>query len=261
MIATCPRFAGCKPKSIRDTCLSDLPTYDPNLYRLLSALESDAVEVSIRVNEAQLLQSAVSEFDAYAEKHLSLIAAKYQLRDFEALLHNKAVAMQGAVIPVQDAKREAACRTLSELLAVRAQITLTNEENLWQAGFKILHQLRERSDFWLKQATHQVTAMSSALGLMPHQALERNIRTLLRVSRISMSELARRSGVDRKTIYKWMSGLTSPDLEYLSAVAGAFTKELQREITVEDLRDGNLTEEAILARPLIQQSKSRTATV
>lgn len=128
MIAVYLRLAGCKQKSIRNTYLSDL-SYDSNLYRLLSALESDAVEVSLRVNEARFMQSAVSQFDSYAKQHISLIGAKYQLRDFGALLHNKAVAIQGMIIPIQDAKREAACRTLSGLLTVRAQIALAGDEH------------------------------------------------------------------------------------------------------------------------------------
>src|SRR5579885_753151 len=230
--------------------------------RLLSALQSDAVKVRIEIDREKYLEQALTEFDQYAEVQLSLVVSEWHLKEYEDLLLHKALQLSAIAIPVVDGQREAARAAVCSLLTIRAKIDGAEEQVMWGTGLELHKLLATRSHLWRDRAAERIGAGGSTM--QPHEILHKTIHMLLRLAHIRMTKFAKKSGVNRATIYKWMSGDTAPDeeLDLLSDVAATFALLIERKIAVEDMYDVNLTAEEILARPVVprhEQIKARTA--
>jgi transcriptional regulator with XRE-family HTH domain len=57
---------------------------------------------------------------------------------------------------------------------------------------------------------------------LPRQTLAKNLKALLAKSRITPPELARKAGVDRKTVTNWLNGKYDPQPDLVEAVAKVF---------------------------------------
>lgn len=56
----------------------------------------------------------------------------------------------------------------------------------------------------------------------PRHILQRNLQALLRKDRLTGPELARRTGLDRKTVYNYLHALTDPRPDHVRAIAKVF---------------------------------------
>ena len=56
----------------------------------------------------------------------------------------------------------------------------------------------------------------------PRHILQRNLQALLRKNQLKGPELARRTGVDRKTVYNYLHGLTDPRPDHVRTIAKLF---------------------------------------
>lgn len=223
--------------------------------RILAALESDAITIKFEVDEPAFLAQTLGEFDTYASQSLIVVVRnKAHLRDYQADLTNKILALCGRVWPVSNKEREAACGLIETLLPLRKRdIAKADEDALWCVGRKLQDLLLERMDYWLQRACDKVRVKC----YQPHgnRTLVRVFNMLREMCGCSIPHIAQVAGVNRSALNRWCDGTTSnPDDFAKTAVAGAFSKLLGCEITVEDFHNESLTKDDILARQSIAWS-------